>query len=112
MFEFHQTDITDRGLEFVNFTSQLMSQHPQIDGLVNNAGNAVFTKFENRTEEEIMNVIRLNMMAPIFMSQQFLSVAKSNYKSSIVNIGSIYGVTAPDQSIYWIRREILLKFTA
>ncbi len=99
LFEFHQIDITDQ-LRVREFYSQMMSQHPQIDGLVNNAGTAVFTKFENRSEEEIMNVIRLNMMAPIFMSQQFLNVAKSNYKSSIVNIGSIYGVTAPDQSIY------------
>lgn len=99
LFEFHQIDITDQ-IKVREFYSQMMSQHPQIDGLVNNAGTAVFTKFENRSEEEIMNVIRLNMMAPIFMSQKFLGVAKDNYKSSIVNIGSIYGVTAPDQKIY------------
>ena len=98
-FEFHQVDLRARG-EVEAFFSNLRQNHLHIDSIVNNAGTAVFSKFEDRTEEELQEVIQLNMMAPIFMIQGFLEMAKPNYESSIVNIASIYGIVAPDQSLY------------
>jgi NAD(P)-dependent dehydrogenase (short-subunit alcohol dehydrogenase family) len=72
----------------------------KVTGLINNAGTAVFTKFEDRTEEEINQVLDLNLKAPIFCVQAFLRIAERGWQSSIVNLGSIYGLTAPDQKIY------------
>ena len=99
VFEYHNVDITKRD-NIVDLFQKLKVQHNIIHGLVNNAGTAVFSKFEERTEKEISDVVQLNMAAPIFMVQEFLGVAGKNFESSIVNIGSIYGVTAPDQELY------------
>lgn len=99
LFEFHKVNICNKD-KVQAFYSAIMKFHPNIDGLVNNAGTAVFSKFEERSEEELLEVVKLNMFAPIYMIQGFLMVAEDNYKSSIVNLASIYGLVAPDQALY------------
>lgn len=98
-FEFNLVDITDQ-LAVLDFFKELDGRGIKVDGLVNNVGTAVFTPFEERTSDEINFVTATNIHAPIYMSQGFLSVAVSGYKASIVNIASIYGLVAPDQSLY------------
>jgi len=72
-----------------------------IDVLINNAGTAVFTPFEERTEEELDRVIGVNIKGAIVMTQQvFNKFFKPKKSGCIVNIGSIYGVVAGDMRIY------------
>ena len=72
-----------------------------IAGLVNNAGTAVFTPFADRTYNEIKSVLDVNIVAPIFITQQFMRISKENRcQKRVVNIGSIYGHVAPDLTIY------------
>ena len=72
-----------------------------VTGLVNNAGTAVFTPFENRTYNEIKTVLDVNIIANIFVTQNFMRIGDANtYQKRVVNIGSIYGHVAPDLSIY------------
>lgn len=96
-FKFIKVDLTKK-TEIVNAFKKIKNH--KLVGLVNNAGTAVFTKFEDRTEEEIDFVFNINIKAPILCVQCFIKYAENNWVSSIVNLGSIYGLTAPDQSIY------------
>ena len=72
-----------------------------IAGLVNNAGTAVFTPFADRTYDEIKSVLDVNIVAAIFITQQFMRISEGNKcQKRVVNIGSIYGHIAPDLTIY------------
>jgi len=99
LFEYHKVDVTDQEAVKI-FYDDLVSKALEINGLVNNVGTAVFTPFEDRSADEINSVTATNINAPIYMSQGFLRVAAPNNQASIVNIASIYGLVAPDQSLY------------
>ena len=72
-----------------------------IVGLVNNAGTAVFTPFADRTYSEIKSVLDVNIVATIFITQQFMRIDEEKKRQKrVVNIGSIYGHVAPDLTIY------------
>lgn len=98
-FAYYRVDITSKK-NVDDFFQNLKINHKTIDGLVNNAGTAVFSKFEERTEDELVNVTKTNIFGPIFMVQNFIQLAPRNNTASIVNLGSIYGIVAPDQNMY------------
>lgn len=86
--------------EISNFFDAL-SDNRNIVGLVNNAGVAVFSPFEQRTDIEIKSVVDVNITAVILMTQAFMkSLGDSSPDKRVVNIGSIYGMVAPDLTIY------------
>jgi NAD(P)-dependent dehydrogenase (short-subunit alcohol dehydrogenase family) len=70
------------------------------DVLVNNAGIAVFTPFEERTLEEFDDVMRVNVYGTFFCTQVAQRYMQKTGGGSIVNVGSIYGVESPDPRIY------------
>ena len=72
----------------------------QIYGLINNAGVAVFSPLEERTFDELLYVTKVNSFAPIFLVQGFINVINKELSPSIINLGSIYGINAPDQRLY------------
>ena len=70
-------------------------------GLINNAGIAVFSDFEERTYEEIKSVLDVNIFGTINMTKNFMKLnRKSKFPLRVVNLGSIYGEIAPDLNIY------------
>lgn len=71
-----------------------------IDILINCAGIGVYTPFEERTEEELDNVIATNLKGTIWMSKSVAERMKKQRAGTIINFGSIYGVTTPDFRIY------------
>ena len=92
-------DITDQIAVKEFFNS--IADDELIAGLVNNAGTAVFTPFADRTYHEIKSVLDVNIVATIFMTQQFMRICEKNKcQKRVVNIGSIYGHIAPDLTIY------------
>jgi NAD(P)-dependent dehydrogenase (short-subunit alcohol dehydrogenase family) len=73
----------------------------KLDVLINNAGTAAFTPFEERTEEEIDRVMDVNIKGLLFLTQQvFTKIFKPNSGGRIINMGSIYGVVSGDMNIY------------
>jgi len=79
----------------------LDSLDKEIDVLVNNAGNQIFTPFEERTEEELDLVIGANLKGTIIITKElFNRFFKPKKRGCIVNIGSIYGVVATDMRLY------------
>jgi NAD(P)-dependent dehydrogenase (short-subunit alcohol dehydrogenase family) len=77
------------------------NQEMSIDVLVNNAGTAVFSNFKERTKDEFMNVVEVNLFGAFNCIKQIgAHMISNNIKGSIINIGSIYGVVSSDPKIY------------
>jgi len=71
-----------------------------VDVLINCAGVGVYTPFEDRTQEELTAVMDTNLKGTILMSQAVSKGMAKRKKGTIINFGSIYGVTTPDFRIY------------
>lgn len=94
-----ELDITDLpSIESV-FREVVETFH-HLDVLVNNAGIAVFTPFEERTFDEFDKVMKVNIYGTFFCSKSAMQYMEKQKHGSIVNIGSIYGVVSPDPRIY------------
>lgn len=82
-----------------NSIRALVSTLESLDVLINNAGIAVLTPFEERTAEELDRVLAVNIKGTILCSK--VCAEKMEKKGgSIINFGSIYGVVAADMKIY------------
>lgn len=95
-FSYSQVDVTDEKA----ISTLLKEQKRPIDVLVNCAGMGVYTPFEYRTGNELDQVIALNLKGTILMSKAVAKGMVKRKKGSIINFGSIYGVTTPDFRIY------------
>jgi NAD(P)-dependent dehydrogenase (short-subunit alcohol dehydrogenase family) len=105
---YYQADITDKpALEKVR--AGIMRKFGRIDVLINNAAlipkveadkklRSCGTIFEELELDSWNNEIEVNLTGSMLCCQVFGKRMKSG--SSIINISSIYGLTAPDQSIY------------
>lgn len=71
-----------------------------IDILVNCAGIGVFTSLENRTEAEFDAVTDVNLKGTFLVTQAVRKGMVKRAVGVILNIGSIYGISAADQRIY------------
>ena len=71
-----------------------------ITDAVEKKNNFNSTKFENFSFESWKNSILNNLNSLFLCSQIFGKELIKNQKSTIINIGSIYGIVGPDQSIY------------
>lgn len=78
----------------------IVNKFGRIDILINNAGIAVFTPFEERTFEEFDKVMKVNIYGTFFCSKAALKYMEKESRGCIVNLGSIYGVISPDPRIY------------
>ena len=94
---YKQVDITSGG----EVKAAIESLDGELDVLINNAGTAVFSPLEIRTEDEIDLVMDVNIKGTILLTQQvFTNFFKPRKSGSIINIGSIYGVVSGDMNIY------------
>ncbi len=80
--------------------SKVFNKYKCIDVLINNAGIAVFTPFEERTYEEFDKVMKVNVYGTFFCTQEVLKYMEKQECGYIVNIGSIYGIISADPRIY------------
>ena len=92
-------DVTDRKSVEAALKA-VLARFKRIDVLVNNAGIGVFTLFEDRTDEEFRRVCDINLLGAFLCSQIFSRQMARQKSGCIINIGSVYGVTAADRRIY------------
>lgn len=71
-----------------------------IDIWVNNAGVGIFTPYTKRTAKEWDWVVNVNLKGTFLCTQAVLKHMTARRQGNIINIGSIYGVVAPDPRIY------------
>ncbi len=84
-----------------NAFSEIKKVSGTLDVLINNAGIAVFTPFEERTLDEFMNVFKVNAGGTFLCTQAAAKLMREQKtKGSIINIGSIHGMVSGDPRIY------------
>lgn len=76
-----------------NDLDRLATEVPKLDGLVNNAGILITSPVKFIKEEDLSNVIQVNTIAPILLTQRLIKNKKMSKSSSIVFTSSISGLT-------------------
>ena len=96
----------------VQSCEKLVSEIGDIDILINNAGDYVWSEIEKTTDENIERIFKLNLQIPY----KLISLAVSNMKNQrwgrIINIGSISGaVGEANASLYSASKSGLIGMT-
>jgi len=91
----------------VSLIKHLTSSRDRLDILINNAAfvgdsnlDGWIDNFNLQSIETWNRALEVNLTAAFHLSQGFLPLLKRSGNGSIVNIASIYGVIAPDYSLY------------
>ena len=69
-----------------------IKQFGRIDILVNNAGIVYDREFEDITYDESLQIIKTNMLAPLFLSQKLAPLMIHNGGGNIINVSSTSGL--------------------
>ena len=78
--------------EINNMYNIIKEKYEYIDVLVNNAGIALDTLFEDKTKEQFMKTLEINLVAPFLLSKLFGEDMFKNKTGNIINISSTNGI--------------------
>ena len=79
--------------EDINNMYQLVKEkYEYVDVLINNAGIAIDTLFEDKTKEQFMKTLEINLIAPFILSKLFGQDMLKNKTGNIINISSTNGI--------------------
>lgn len=105
----HYLDVTDK-TSIISLLKDVVAEYNKVDILVNNAAiNDMFedpkaaseqSRFENYPLELWQKSLDVNLTGVFLCSQVIGSHMVEQDGGRIINIGSTYGITAPDQNIY------------
>ena len=99
-FYFYKADVSKFHQNKIIF-NKIFKKHKKINCLINNAGVAVFSPFQKRTEKELDFVIDINLKSYFYSIQNFEKYfINKRSKANIINISSIYSLISPDPKIY------------
>ncbi|MEB3359274.1 MAG: SDR family oxidoreductase [Synechococcales bacterium] len=83
-----------------------------IDLLINNAGFGEYGKFSDRPRDRHLDMIRLNVLALVDLTHQFLADMQQRRSGSIVNVASIAAFQPiPYMSVYAATKAFVLSFS-
>lgn len=74
--------------EIKRMVEHIIDTFKTIDVLVNNAGIAIDTTFEDKTKENFMKILDTNLVAPFLVSKYVSKIMLQNKKGSIINVSS------------------------
>lgn len=78
--------------EVKNMVEEVIREFGHIDCLVNNAGIAIDTVFEDKTKENFMKILNTNLIGPFLVSKEVGKYMLEAKKGSIINISSTNGI--------------------
>lgn len=104
-------DLTDA--DFITESiEKIVEKFHNIDVLINNAGVAQSTPFEDITLAEFDRIMAINLRVPFMLTQAALPYLKKSDTASIINIASVVSHAGyPLQSIYTASKHALLGMT-
>ena len=104
-------DLTSQ--EFIEESVRFISgKYGAVDVLINNAGVAQNTPFEEVTVAEFDRIMAVNVRAPFILTQKLLPLLRKSETPAIVNIASVVSHSGyPMQSIYSASKHALLGMT-
>ena len=86
-----QADVS-KASDLDKIVKEALSFYERIDILVNNAGIVYDREFEEITYEESLNIVKTNMLAPLFLSQKIAPLMVKQGGGKIVNLSSTSGM--------------------
>jgi short-subunit dehydrogenase len=75
--------------------AQVIAEHGRVSILVNNAGVALFGRFDEMTLDDFEWVMAINFFGVVRLTKAFLPHLKAEPAAHIANVSSIFGVIAP-----------------
>ncbi len=75
--------------EVNNMINTILKEFPQIDVLINNAGIAIDNDIYDKTKEEFLRVLEINLIGTFLVTKE---VSKNMKKGTIINISSTDGI--------------------
>ncbi len=90
----HHLDVADRRA-VAAFPQAVISVHPGLDILINNAGVAIGGTFEAVSEEDFEWLFEINFWGIVRMTRAFLPLLQKSDDARVVNLSSIYGIVSP-----------------
>lgn len=92
--------------------ANLVKECPSLDGLVNNAGSTIMTPTQFISRDKLIQVLEVNTVAPILLTQMLLKKKKLGKGSSIVVTDSISGVkiASPGNVLYSTSKSAINGF--
>src|SRR5690554_4324479 len=90
----HPMDVADR-VAIAALPEQVLSQHGQVDLLINNAGVALGGNFDQVSVENFDWLMAINFDAVVCMTRAFLPLLQQRPAARIVNLSSLFGLITP-----------------
>lgn len=81
--------------EIDNMLKEIYSQYQNIDILINNAAITIDTVFEDKTKENFIKTLDVNLVVPFLLSKKIGPKMKENKDGIIINISSTNGIDTP-----------------
>ncbi len=78
-----------------NMLKIIYNRHKEIDILINNAGLAIDTEFEDKTKDNFIKILDVNLIAPFLLSQKIGMRMLKREQGIIINISSTNGIDTP-----------------
>lgn len=91
---------------------QLASEHIKVDALVNNAGFAVYGRFDEQKIEDLLNMINLNINTLVYLTHLFLPQMIESKNGKILNVSSTAAFQpGPLMAVYYASKSFVLPFS-
>ena len=87
-FDLYKLDISNEN-NINEMCNDITNKYKNIDVLINNAALAIDNNFENKTKEEFMKILEVNLVGPFLLIQKLYNLLT---ESKIINIASTDGI--------------------
>lgn len=81
--------------EIDNMLDIIYNRYDSLDILINNAGIAIDTLFEDKTKDNFMKILDINLIAPFLLCKKIGPKMVDNKYGVIINISSTNGIDTP-----------------
>lgn len=104
-------DVSDR-FAVQEWAEETVKDHGSVNMIFNNAGVALASTVEGASYEELEWIVNINFWGVVYGTKAFLPLIKQTGDGHIVNISSLFGLTAqPTQSAYNATKFAVRGFT-
>jgi len=94
------------------FMDNVLTDHPDVDGLVNNAGLYLGQPVWDYDDAAVDRVIAVNVKGPVWLSRRFAEhVLKRGHSGAIVNLASVAGEVGSSDAIYGLVKAGVIGLT-
>ncbi|GAA0464199.1 short-chain dehydrogenase [Actinoplanes capillaceus] len=87
-------DLSDRAA-VESVAARVLTEHPAIGLLVNNAGIALGGRFDQVSVEQFEKVMNVNFRAPMLLTHALLPALTATPGGHLINVSSLFGLIAP-----------------